>query len=217
MVFAIFAAHPGLDEIKMEVNTHQTQKTQPKGIDMNLTPEQIAAAQKANLETLSGLTNQALQSIEKLVELNMHIAKQTLGDSMNSAKKALEVKDIQQLLAHQAEAVQPMAEKIMAYSRHLYELAHETQNSFTKSAEKEFQAGQKKINSLVEEWTKNAPAGSDAAVQAMKQAIASANNVFETSQKAVKHAVEVAQTNLHSATDTVLKAADTASKAAKKK
>jgi phasin family protein len=184
---------------------------------MNLTPEQIAAAQKANLETLSGLTNQALQSIEKLVELNMHIAKQSLSDSMNSAKKALEVKDIQQLLAHQAEAVQPMAEKIMAYSRHLYELAHETQNSFTQSAEKEFQAGQKKINSLVEEWTKNAPAGSDAAVQAMKQAIASANNVFETSQKAVKHAVEVAQTNLTTATETVMKAADTASKTGKKK
>lgn len=184
---------------------------------MNLTPEQITAAQKANLETLSGLTSQALQSIEKLVELNMHIAKQTLGDSMNSAKKALEVKDIQQLLAHQAEAVQPMAEKIMAYSRHLYELAHETQNSFTKSAEKEFQAGQQKMNSLVEEWTKNAPVGSDAAIQVMKQAIASANNVFETSQKAVKHAVEVAQTNLQNTTDSVLKAPDTASKAAKKK
>ena len=190
---------------------------QMKGIDVNLTPEQIAAAQKANLETLSGLTNQALQSIEKLVELNMHIAKQSLSDSMTSAKKALEVKDIQQLLAHQAEAVQPMAEKIMAYSRHLYELAHETQNNFTQSAEKEFQAGQDKINALVEEWTKNAPVGSDAAVQAMKQAIASANNVFETSQKAVKHAVQVAQTNLNTATDTVMKAADTASKASKKK
>ena len=190
---------------------------QMKGIEVNLTPEQIAAAQKANLETLSGLTNQALQSIEKLVELNMHIAKQSLSDSMTSAKKALEVKDIQQLLAHQAEAVQPMAEKIMAYSRHLYELAHETQNNFTQSAEKEFQAGQDKINALVEEWTKNAPVGSDAAVQAMKQAIASANNVFETSQKAVKHAVQVAQTNLNTATDTVMKAADTASKASKKK
>jgi phasin family protein len=190
---------------------------QPKRIDMNLTPEQIAAAQKANLETLSGLTNQALQSIEKLVELNMQIAKQSLSDSMNSAKKALEVKDIQQLLAHQAEAVQPMADKIMAYSRHLYDLAHETQASFTKSAEKEFQDGQKKMNALVEDWTKNAPAGSDAAVQAMKQAIASANNVFETSQKAVKHAVEVAQTNMSSATDTVMKTAQKTSKAAKKK
>lgn len=173
---------------------------------MNLTPEQIAAAQKANLETLSGLTNQALQSIEKLIELNMHIAKQSLGDSMNNAKKALEIKDIQQLLAHQAETVQPMAEKIMAYSRHLYELAHETQTSFTKSAEKEFQAGQRKINSLVEDWAKNAPVSSDTAVQAMKQAIASASNVFETSQRAVKHAVEVAQSNLTNTTDIVIKA-----------
>ena len=174
---------------------------------MNLTPEQLAAAQKANLETLSSLTNQALQSIEKLVELNMHIAKQSLSDSMTSAKKALEVKDIQQLLAHQAEAVQPMAEKIMAYSRHLYDLAHETQNNFTQSAEKEFQAGQQKINALVEEWTQNTPAGSDAAIDAMKQAIASVNNVYESSQKAVKHAMNLAQTNLNSTTHTAMKAA----------
>ena len=182
---------------------------------MNLTPEQIAAAQKANLETLSGLTNQALQSIEKLVELNMHIAKQSLGDSMSSAKKALEIKDIQQLLAHQAETVQPMAEKIMAYSRHLYDLAHETQNNFTQSAEKELQAGQKKINALVEEWTQNAPAGSDVAVQAIKQAIASASNVFQTSQKAVKHAVEVAQTNMNTAADAATKATGSSTKGSK--
>lgn len=179
---------------------------------MNLTPEQIAAAHKANLETLSGLTSQALQSIEKLVELNMQIAKQSLSDSMSSAKKALEVKDIQQLLAHQAEAVQPMAEKIMAYSRHLYDLAHETQANFTKSAEQEFQAGQKKMNALVDDWTKNAPAGSDVAVLAMKQAIASASNVFETSQKAVKQAVEVAQSNLQNATKPASAASKTASK-----
>lgn len=147
----------------------------------------------------------------------MHIAKQSLSDSMTSTKKALEAKDIQQLLVHQAEAVQPMAEKIMAYSRHLYELAHETQNNFTQSAEKEFQAGQEKINALVQEWTKNAPVGSDAAVQAMKQAIASANNVFETSQKAVKHAVEIAQSNLNTATESVFKAADSATKGSKKK
>ena len=184
---------------------------------MNLTPEQIAAAQKANLETLSGLTNQALHSIEKLVELNMHIAKQSLNESMSSAKQALEVKDIQQLLAHQAEAVQPMAEKIMAYSRHLYELAHETQVSFTKSAEKEFQVSQNKINGLVEDWAQNVPAGSDAAVNAMKQAIASATNVFETSQKAVKHAVELAQTNLNDATNAAEKAMKTKSQASKKK
>jgi phasin family protein len=183
---------------------------------MNLTPEQLAAAQKANLETLTGITNQALLSIEKLVELNMHIAKASLSDSMQSAKKALEIKDVQQLLAHQAEAVQPMAEKMMAYSRHLYELANDTQAGFSKTAEKEMQASQKKMNTMVEDWSKNAPAGSEAAVAAMKQAIASANTIYENSQKAMKQALDVAQTNLNNATDTVLKATEKASKSAKR-
>jgi phasin family protein len=172
---------------------------------MELTPEQIAAAQKANLETLSGLATQALQSIEKLIELNMHIAKQSLSDSMSSAQKALEVKDIQQLLATQAEAVQPMAEKMMSYSRHLYELAYETQANFTKSTEKEMRDGQKKMDELVAGWTKNRSLSLDASAPAMKQAIISAKHVFETSQKAVKHAVHVAQTDSNHPAETALK------------
>jgi phasin family protein len=168
-----------------------------KGFIVNLTPEQIAAAHKSNLETLSGLTNLALQSIEKLVELNIQIAKQTLSDSMSSTKKALEVKDIQQLLAHQAEAVKPIAEKIMAYSQHLYQLVHETQESFTITAEKEFQVGQIKIDSLVEEWVQNAPAGSESALYAVKYAIASASHVYEISQKANQYASQVTQKNLN--------------------
>jgi len=165
---------------------------------VNLTPEQIAAAHKSNLETLSGLTKLALQSIEKLVELNMQITKQTLSDSMSNTRKALEVKDIQQLLAHQAETVMPIAEKIMAYSQHLYQLVHETQASFTKSAEKELQVGQIKINSLVEEWTKNAPMAPESTMNAIKQAIASATNVYEISQKANQYAAQVTQNSLQS-------------------
>ena len=166
------------------VISHTAPPQNTRRTNMNLTPEQLAAAQKANLETLTGITNQALASIEKLVELNMHIAKASLSDSMNNVKKALEIKDVQQLLAHQAETVQPMAEKMMAYSRHLYELANDTQAGFSKTTEKEMQASQKKMNAMVEDWSKNAPAGSEAAVAAMKQAIASASyadssNIFD--------------------------------------
>ncbi|MEY3935818.1 MAG: hypothetical protein RLZZ202_20, partial [Pseudomonadota bacterium] len=149
---------------------------------MNLTPEQIAAAQKANLETLAGLTNQALKSVEKLVELNMQIAKSSLSESMSNAKKALEVRDVQQLIAQQAQMIQPMAERMMSYGRDLYEIAQDSSQAFTKTAEAELAANQKKLQSMVDEWTKNAPAGSDAAVQMMKQAIAAANNSYETSQ-----------------------------------
>ena len=68
---------------------------------------------------------------------------------------------------------------------------------------------------MVDGWAKSAPAGSEAAVNAMKQAIASANTVFETSQKAVKHAIDIAQTNLNTAADSVMQAADKAVKSAK--
>ena len=183
---------------------------------MNLTPEQIAAAQKANLETLAGLTNQALKSVEKLVELNMQIAKSSLSESMSNAKKALEVRDVQQLIAQQAQMIQPMAERMMSYGRDLYEIAQDSSQAFTKTAEAELAANQKKLQSMVDEWTKNAPAGSDAAVQMMKQAIAAANNSYETSQKAIKHAKEVAQANMQNAADTVTKAATKAAKASKK-
>lgn len=183
---------------------------------MNLTPEQIAAVQKANLETLAGLTNQAIQSVEKLVELNMQITKNSLSESMSNAKKTLEVRDMQQLIAQQAEMVQPMAEKMMAYGRDLYEIAQDNSTAFAKTAETEMAAGQKKLQAMIDDWTKNAPAGSDAAVQMIKQAIAAANNSYETSQKAIKHAVEVAQSNMQNAADTVTKVATKAAKAAKK-
>ena len=96
---------------------------------MTLTPEQIAAANKANLETLLNLTNKAFEGVEKLVELNMAVAKSAMTENVQNAKQALSVRDAQQLMAMQAGMVQPLAEKIMSYSRHLYNIANETQTT----------------------------------------------------------------------------------------
>ena len=101
---------------------------------MTLTPEQLAAANKANLETLLNLTNKAFEGVEKLVELNMQVAKTAMSENVENAKRALTVRDAQQLMAMQAGMVQPLAEKIMAYSRHLYDIANETQSTFAKVA-----------------------------------------------------------------------------------
>ena len=44
-----------------------------------LTAEQLIAAQKDNVETVFGLTNKALEGVEKLVELNLQVAKAAIG------------------------------------------------------------------------------------------------------------------------------------------
>ena len=52
-------------------------------------------------------------------------------------------------------------------------------------------------------WTssfKNAPAGSEAAVEAMKSAIASASSSYESAAKVAKELADTTQTNIESAT-----------------
>ena len=100
-----------------------------------LTPEQLVASQKANMETLYGLTSKAFEGMEKLVELNLQATKAALNESAQHTQAMLSVKDAQELLALQASLFQPLAEKAAAYSRHLYDIASGTSTEFTKAFE----------------------------------------------------------------------------------
>ncbi|MDP2261718.1 MAG: phasin family protein [Hydrogenophaga sp.] len=177
-----------------------------------LTAEQIVAAQKANLETLFGLTQKAFEGVEKLVELNVQATKAALSESANSTQALLSVKDAQELLTLQASLMQPLAEKTVAYSRHLYDIASGTTAEFSKAAEAQANDAQKKFMTVVDNASKNAPAGSETAVAVMKSAVSAANNAMESVQKAVKQATEMAEANFNSVSATAVNASKTASK-----
>ena len=181
-----------------------------------LTAEQIFAAQKANLETLFGLTNKAFEGIEKLVELNLQVAKTALGEAAESATALLSVKDAQELLAMQSALLQPSAEKAAAYSRHLYDIATSTQAEVSKLAEVQVADVQKKFAAVVDTAVKNAPAGSENAVALVKSAVAAANNAFESVQKAGKQAAEMAEANFTAATSSAVKASQSAARSSKR-
>ncbi len=181
-----------------------------------LTPDQFAAANKANLETLFGLTSKAFEGVEKLVELNLQVAKASLAETAENAKAALSVKDAQELLALQASLLQPSAEKAAAYSRHLYDIATATTSEFTKAAEAQFAELQKSFNGVVEGALKNAPAGSEQAVTLVKSAMTAANNAYESVHKAAKQAADIAEANFTAVTNTAVKASQAAAKSAKR-
>jgi len=181
-----------------------------------LTPDQIAAANKANLETLFGLTNKAFEGVEKLVELNLQVAKATLAESAENVKAAMAVKDAQELLALQASLLQPSAEKAVAYSRHLYDIASGTAAEVTKTAEAQMAELQKSLGAAVDGALKNAPAGTENAVTLVKSAISAANNAFESVQKAAKQAADIAEANFTAVTNTAVKASQAAAKSAKR-
>jgi cell division ATPase FtsA len=73
---------------------------------------------------------------------------------------------------------------------------------------------QKQFSNLVETATQNAPAGSEQAVAMMKGAVTAANTAYESVQKAVKQATDMAESNIAAVTQSVTAAAP---KVAKKK
>jgi phasin family protein len=181
-----------------------------------LTPEQILASHKSNVETLFGLTAKAFEGVEKLVELNLAASKAAMSESAVHTQSVLSVKDAQELLALQAALFQPLAEKTAAYSRHLYDIAAGTGAEFGKAYEAKAAEAQQAFTDVVANAAKNAPAGTEAAVSAMKGAIASANNAFESVQKAVKQATDLAESNFTAMTNTTLNASKPASTSRKK-
>ena len=179
-------------------------------------PQQLATANKANVEALLNLANQAFAGIERIATLNLNTARTALEDGVNNAKALLEAKDVQELVSLQSSLAQPAVEKAMAYSKSVYEIASQTQGEFAKLMEERVSEFNKTLTSALDNAVKSAPAGSDVAVAAVKSAMAAANSAYDSITKAAKQVVELAEQNVAAATDATVKAVSAAPKAAKK-
>ena len=168
--------------------------------------EQIVTAQKSNVETLFGLTGKAFEGVEKLIELNLQVAKSAMSEAAQTTQAAMSAKDAQEFLALQASLLQPAAEKAAAYSRYLYEIASSTGAEVQRVAEATGADAQARFMSMIDTAVKNAPAGTENAVALVKSAVAAANNAIETVQKASKQAVEVADANFQAMSSTAVRA-----------
>jgi hypothetical protein len=71
----------------------------------------------------------------------------------------------------------------------------------------EVQAGEfnKNVVGFLDKVAKNAPAGSDVAVAAVKSALAAANSAYDSFAKVAKQATEIAEANIAAATAAVSK------------
>jgi len=182
---------------------------------MYSTPEQVASANKANIESLLTIANTAFASAERLAALNLNTARNLLEDTVSSAKALMGAKDVQELMNIQATLAQPTVEKAVAYSRSVYEIATQTQEELTKVFEAQFAEANKTMTSALDKAVKNAPAGSDVAVAAVKSAIAAANSAYDSMTKAAKQVAEIAEANVAAATSATVKAVGAAPKAKK--
>ena len=183
---------------------------------MYTTPEQLSSANKANVETLLTIANTAFASAERLAALNLNTARVLLEDVVGNAKTLMAAKDIQELLSMQTALAQPSLEKVVAYSRSVYEISTQTHEELGKVFEGQFAELNKNVSSALDKAAKNAPAGSDVAVAAVKSAIAAANSAYDSMSKAAKQVAEMTEANVAAATSATVKAVGSAAPKTKK-
>ncbi len=181
---------------------------------MFITADQITATNKTNLDTIKNLTTKSYTGFEKLVELNMAAAKALMTESFSHIQASLAVKDAQEFLAMQTGLVKPMTEKAAAYGRHVYGITVEASAEFTKAFEGKSAEAQKAFNQVIENVSKNAPAGTESAVAVLKSALASSQNAIDSAQNSAKQAMAMAESNITAVTEQALSAAAAVTKKA---
>jgi phasin family protein len=183
-------------------------------------PEQFSGVAKANFEAqlaaLSALTSKAFESFEKVVDLNINAAKATLEDSAIASRQLLSAKDPQEFFALSAAQAQPSAAKALAYGRHLAGIASSAQAELTRAAEEQIAEAGRKVSALVDDVSKNAPAGSENVVAFVKSAIGNANAGYEQFSKTTKQAAEAIEANVNTAVSQFTQAAEKATSRARK-
>jgi phasin family protein len=178
--------------------------------------EQAAVAQRANLDFFFGLAGKMLEGEEKLIKLNLDTAKTTFGDWYQRVQDGLVKKGGQEVTGLPDSLTLPSAEKVLTYERQVAEIASTTQTQLAEVINARYQEANRQVHRFVENFAQNAPVGSEAAIEFMKQAITLADTTQESVQKATREAVEVAQSGLNAVTKAASEVADAADQAVEK-
>lgn len=167
--------------------------------------EQYVATGKAFFESqlaaFNALTAIAVQGTEKVVALNLSVAKAAPIDLTIATKDLLAAKDPQTFFSLATAYVQPNAEKAAAYGRHLTDILSTTKAELTKVTETQVAEVQSKISALVDGIEKSAPAGSENVIALLKSSVANAYAGYEQLNSATNQAVEATEAQVAKASE----------------
>jgi phasin family protein len=162
--------------------------------------EQFAELNKASYDNALKLASMSLDKVERLTKLNLQAAKIALEQGVSNANAVAGVKDVQEFFTLRAKLAEAGVQTALGYSRGVYEIASEAQADLSALTEEAWASYTKGVAAWVEKATKNAPAGSDVAVTALKSTVAATTAAFDQISKATKQVVSFADASVRAAT-----------------
>ena len=174
--------------------------------------EQVAAAQKASAEVMTSIMRTAFEGMEKLAALNMTASREFFNASVANAQQLMSAKDAQELAKINSNVAQPNVQKMMDYSRSVYDLVTELQQQITSVMDSQYNSFAKNASATIAKTSAQAPVGGDVFAAAMKSMLDATNQAFGNMQSMAKQMTEIADANIQAASSATAKAVGAAAK-----
>ncbi|MFZ2268575.1 MAG: phasin family protein [Azonexus sp.] len=178
--------------------------------------EQLAAAQKANLEVMTALLRTAFSGVERLTAINLAASRDFFNNTVANAQQLMAAKDASEIAKLNSAQAQPGVEKLVDYSRSVYDLVAQMQKDITTVVEAQYSTFTKNASSAVEKATASAPVGGDVFAATMKSMLGASTKAFDNMTSMAKQLSDMAEANIQVAAKTTGKTTSATSAAAKK-
>lgn len=161
--------------------------------------EQLAAWQKAALESTISYAKTSLAGAEQLLKLNLEAARNALEQAGKNTRDLLSVSDPQELSELRSKIAQANMQQTASYAQNIYEIVSQTQAQLTKLGEEQNSRLNKEAATGAEQLAKGAP-GAEVAAAAFKSSLAATNAMMDNLNRATKQFAELSEASIKAAT-----------------
>ena len=179
--------------------------------------DQLTAANEAAINQFTYFAQLSLANVERFTELGLGAARESVQQATAHAQSLAGAKDVQEVIALNSAALEPVMKRAYAYSRTAYETAAETNDEVKRVFEKQTAELNRAAVAALEEAFKYAPAGSESVVDNVKTAIAAAQSAYNNIASINKQVYDTVQKTVEQNVATVKSAATKAKAKSKSK
>ena len=111
----------------------------------------LAEISSASVDTAARLTRISMDSTERVIALQLDFAKASLAQATKAAHAMAGAKDVQELIAARTRSAESAVERLMGYSRSLYEISSEAQSQLSRLAEERMASFQQVVSETVDQ------------------------------------------------------------------
>ena len=147
------------------------------------TAKRLSELHTTNLEAAVKLARLSVENSQRVMALQTQLAKSMFDATVAAAKAHTGVHSPQEMVQLHTQYIQDTAKRIMDMARQVGEIANESRSEFSRVLTEQLASGKQELADAVQSMMKNMPAGVPDVKKSVDQAMAKANEAFETLSK----------------------------------